>query len=78
MMLSRAGRNRSFWRSSRAVDMSISGLRECSGLNQIPGQSGNGKRRKSTAIGAQSCKIECGGASDTPIISMRSGFFTDD
>jgi hypothetical protein len=47
-------------------------------VNQIPGWSGNGKRRKSTATGPQSCKMESFGASDLPIQPKRSGFFTDD
>src|SRR5215212_5350708 len=78
MMLSRAGRNRSFWRSSRGVDMSISGRVECPQGNQIPGRSGNGKRRKSTAVGLQSCKIDYFGASDLLIPSRMWAFFTDD
>jgi hypothetical protein len=57
--------------------MSISGLKECSGLNQIPGQCGNGKCRESTAIGPQPCKIEMFDRPDIPITSTGSGFFTD-
>ncbi|ANY79517.1 hypothetical protein BB934_15865 [Microvirga ossetica] len=47
-------------------------------MNQILGWTGTGKRRKSTAVGAQSCEIEGDHAPDIPIVSMRSGFFTDD
>jgi hypothetical protein len=47
-------------------------------LNQIPGWSGNGKRRKSTAVVPQSCKSEAGDTANIPIVPMGSGTFTDD
>jgi hypothetical protein len=49
----------------------------CPRWKQIPGRSGKGKRRKSTAVGPLPCTIEGNVVSDLPIVSTTSGFFTD-
>jgi len=47
-------------------------------LNQILSRSGNGKRRESTAVGAQSCENKSFDRPDSPITSTSSAFFTVD